>query len=84
MKDGAPQRPPRGGDGFHDSRARDAAFALPLFGLVLVAPPFANLFVTDLTILGAPVIGVYLFTVWAVLIYCARRLSRRLGEGGPR
>jgi hypothetical protein len=70
----------RPGDPFHGHRARDAGLVLPLAGLVLVAPPAVNLFTADLTILGAPLIAVYLFTVWGLLILCAQRLSRRLDE----
>ena len=68
------------GDPFHGHRARDAGLVLPLAGLVLVAPPAVNLFTADLTILGVPLIAVYLFAVWGLLILCAQRLSRRLDE----
>jgi hypothetical protein len=72
------------GDPFRGHRARDAALVLPLAGLVLVAPPAINLFLADVTVFGAPLIGVYLFVVWALLIFGAQRLSRRLGEDDPR
>lgn len=75
-------RPP--GDAFRGHRARDAALVLPLAGLVLVAPPVINLFVADVTVFGAPLIVVYLFSVWGLLILGAQRLSRRLREEDPR
>ena len=73
-----------GGDPFRGHRARDAALVLPLAGLVLIAPPAINLFLGDVVIFGARLIGVYLFTVWGLLIVCAQRLSHRLGEDDPR
>ena len=82
----APQPPePRpAGDAFRGHRARDAALVLPLAGLVLFAPPAINLFLADVAVFGAPLIAVYLFAVWGLLILCAQRLSRRLGEDDPR
>jgi hypothetical protein len=71
-------------DPFRGHRARDAALVLPLAGLVLIAPPAVNLFVSDAAVFGAPLIGVYLFAVWALLIVCAQRLSRRLGDDDRR
>jgi hypothetical protein len=84
IPDAPPPEPRPASDAFRGHRARDAALVLPLAGLVLVAPPVVNLFVADLSILGAPLIAVYLFAVWGALIFCARRLSRRLGEDDPR
>lgn len=78
--DEPPRQPRPASDAFRGHRARDAALVLPLAGLVLVAPPVVGLFVADVSILGAPLIAVYLFGVWALLILCAQRLSRRLGE----
>jgi hypothetical protein len=74
--------PPRksGDNAFRKHRARDAALVLPLAGLALISPPVVNLFAADITLFGAPLIGVYLFTVWGGLIICAQRLSRRLHE----
>jgi hypothetical protein len=79
-----PRERPPANDAFRGHRARDAALVLPLAGLVLVAPPVVNLFIADVSIFGAPLIGVYLFTVWGLLILCAQRLSRRLREDDPR
>jgi hypothetical protein len=71
-----PARP--GGDPLRVQRSRDAALALPWAGFALVAPPVINLFLADVTLFGAPLIAVYLFVVWAALIWCAFRLSGRL------
>lgn len=85
MSDPQPPPPPsRRDEAFRTHRARDAGLVLPLAGLVLVAPPVINLFVTDLTVFGAPLIGIYLFGVWGALIVCARQLSRRLRDHDPR
>ena len=79
-----PDQPPPdlrpAGDPFRGHRGRDAGLVLPLAGLVLCAPPAINLFIADVSILGAPLIAVYLFAVWGLLILCAQRLSRRLDE----
>ena len=74
-----PDARPEHTDAFRAQRARDAALVLPLAGLLLLTPPIANLFVADIRFFGAPMIGIYLFTVWGLLIACAYRLSRRLG-----
>jgi hypothetical protein len=80
----APVQPPpesRPADhAFRGHRARDAALVLPLAGLVLVGPPVINLFTAELTVMGAPLIAVYLFGVWGLLIAGALWLSRRLRE----
>ncbi|HET9068487.1 MAG TPA: hypothetical protein VFN28_07560 [Amaricoccus sp.] len=70
-------------DPFRGHHARDAALVLPLVGLVLFAPPVINLFLADVEILGMPLIGVYLFTVWGLLVACALWLSPRLEAGRP-
>lgn len=70
-------------DPFRGHHARDAALVLPLVGLVLFAPPVINLFLADVEILGMPLIGVYLFTVWGLLVACALRLSHRLEADRP-
>ncbi|HSF94268.1 MAG TPA: hypothetical protein VLA52_04515 [Thermohalobaculum sp.] len=59
-------------------KIRDQALILPLVGFALLMPPFARVFDLDLKIAGVPFTLIYLFTVWAVLILCGWRLSRRL------
>lgn len=61
-------------------KARDAALALPLIGLVLIMPPIAQIFGIPGRIFGVPVIVAYLFLVWAALIWAARRISRLIVE----
>jgi len=65
---------------FSSRRLNDMAIIAPLLGFVLLAPPVIGLFATKGTIFGAPVILVYLFTVWFGLILIAAILSRRLAR----
>lgn len=68
-----------------ESRHRDAAFAVPLFGTVLLLPLFINLFNRKLAIWGVPLEVIYLFTIWLGLICGAIWLSRHLHipDGAP-
>lgn len=62
----------------HSSAAPDAAVVLPLFGVFLLMPPIITLFASGLVINGVPLIVVYVFSVWIVLIVCAAWLANRL------
>lgn len=69
----------------------ERALILPLIGLLLVIPPIAGIFAIDARPFGIPFTVLYLFVVWAWLIFSAARLSRQLqklddhGTGqGPR
>ena len=64
-------------------KARDQAFILPFVGLVLLIPPFANIFQIDTLVAGIPLTALYLFLVWALLIIGAAFLSRKLHESPP-
>ena len=66
--------------GFAAARARDAALILPAFGALLFLPPLVGVFATDARILGVPLIVVWLFAAWGLLIFLAWRLARRLGR----
>lgn len=61
-------------------RLQDFAFIAPILGFVFLTPPIIGLFATKGTIFGAPVILVYLFSVWLGLIVIAAVLSRRLAR----
>ncbi len=65
----------RQGDG---ARSRDAAFVLPLFGVLLLLPPFLNLFTRNVLLWGIPLEVVYLFGIWIALVAGAALLTRRL------
>lgn len=61
-------------------RRRDAAAVLPLFGTLLLLPPFVNLFARNALLFGIPLEVVYLFGVWTALVLGALVVSRRLGR----
>lgn len=61
-------------------KARDAALLLPLFGLLLLMPPFVGLLKGVAGFAGIPAIALYVFVIWAALISAGFLLSRRLAE----
>ena len=56
----------------------DAALLLPILGLILLMPPFIEIFVGLGSAFGIPVIVLYIFGVWALLILGSFILSRYL------
>lgn len=72
MTRGAPQRPE------DHARRRDAAFVLPFFGVLLLLPPFLNLFTRERLLWGVPLEVLYIFGVWLGLVAGAAILSRRM------
>lgn len=62
-----------------EGRRRDAAFLLPALCLLILLPPFVNLFVREMLVWGLPLEVVYLFGVWIVLVVGAMVLARKLG-----
>lgn len=61
---------------------QDAAVVVPLAALVLFMPPFISLFAAPVSIFGIPLVVLYMFGVWAVLILLTRWLTRRLAASG--
>lgn len=59
-------------------KTRSLALLLPLFGLFLLMPPAVLAFGMPTTIGGVPLIVLYIFAVWAILIVGAAWLARRL------
>ncbi|PRD41724.1 hypothetical protein C5748_19875 [Phyllobacterium phragmitis] len=59
---------------------RDAATVLPFLLAILLAPPIILVFAAPVTIVGIPLMAVYLFGVWAVAVLAAFFLSQRLAE----
>ncbi len=59
-------------------RWQDAAFVIPAFAVLLMLPPFLNLFAVRRLVFGLPLEVVYLFTIWAALVGCGVVLSRHL------
>ena len=63
-------------------RVQSAAVLAPLAALFLLMPPFVLLFATPRMVFGVPLIVLYIFGVWAVLIVVTRTLARRLAARG--
>lgn len=64
------------------AQAQDAAWILPLAGIVLLMPPVIGLFTTSIVIFGVPLILAYMFIVWGALVWAAWLLTRRLSRPG--
>lgn len=75
MRDGKTDRFAAGSRG-----ARDAATMLPFIAIVLFFPPIILIFARPATLFGLPLIVVYIFAVWAIVIAAASLLSRQLGR----
>ncbi len=64
-------------------RVKDLATLMPWVGLFLFTPPVLFLFRPDTTIFGVPVLPVYLFVMWFVLILISRKLTEhQINEPG--
>lgn len=59
-------------------KARDAILAVTVSGALLLLPPILPFFDRNASVLGMPLIVVYVFGVWIALIVAAWALSRRL------
>ncbi len=53
-------------------RLSDRALAIPLVGFVLLMPPLLPLFARSVSVLGVPLLVVYVFGVWLLLILAGR------------
>jgi hypothetical protein len=65
-------------------RTRDAALILPILGAFLLISPTASVFNSTTTVLGLPVVVLYVFGVWLGLILGAIALARRLSSDEDR
>jgi hypothetical protein len=65
-------------------KARDAILAVTVFGSLLLLPPILPFFDRHVSVLGMPLIVVYVFGIWLALIGLAWLLSRRLPANGTR
>jgi hypothetical protein len=62
-----------------DARAvHDAAKILPVAAAILLLPPFILIFAAPATIAGVPLIIVYVFGIWAVIVVAAWLVARRV------
>ena len=62
------------------SRYRDLATLLPWLAFFLFTPPVLFLFRPEVTIGGVPLLPIYLFGIWFVLIIASQQLARHLVE----
>ncbi|HZY15099.1 MAG TPA: hypothetical protein VFE74_00640 [Ramlibacter sp.] len=59
-------------------RAQTLGVLLPLLALFLLMPPFVTLFTADGSVAGVPLIVVYLFGIWGLLLVATWLLARVL------
>ena len=77
MSDGANTGGPRPLHLFQ-RKARDRSLALLLGGIVFLMPPVAGIFRIDGSVFGIPIVLLYVFFVWLLLVACAFRLRPAL------
>lgn len=61
-----------------DNRITERIFAIFLLGALLLLPPVLLVFNMPTRVLGVPVLFLYIFLVWAVLIALATAIARWL------
>jgi len=61
-------------------RWRDRALLVPVATFVLLTPPVLQVFGIKATVFGVPLLFVYFFSVWALLIAIGGRVARRLSR----
>lgn len=59
---------------------RDAATLLPATAAILLLPPFILVFAAPVLIAGIPLIVVYIFGVWAAIVFCGWLLAHSLAR----
>jgi hypothetical protein len=59
-------------------RLRSAAVLVPVAGAFLLLPPFLPLFAAPVRVFGLPLIVLYIFGVWALLVLLTWAITRRL------
>lgn len=59
-------------------RVRDLANILPILAALLLLPPVILLFAVPVSVGDIPLVAVYLYGVWAIVIFLAFVVARRL------
>jgi hypothetical protein len=67
---------------FDKQSARDAGTLLPIVAAILFLPPMTLIFSAPAEIAGIPLILVYLFGAWAMVIAASLFLAVRLDDSG--
>jgi len=62
---------------------QEAALITPVVGMFILMPPFISIFSIDASLFGIPLIVLYIFVVWALLILMTRFLSAKLMREYP-
>lgn len=65
-----------------ERRLRDAAFMLPIVGILLLVPPWIRILDQEARVFGVPVLLVGLFGLWAIGIALTAALATRLSRLG--
>ena len=65
---------------YRSRRLRDAALFLPILGIVAFTTPFLRVFTADMTVFGIPLIFVFVYGGWLILILLGRILAQRLRD----
>lgn len=60
------------------NRTHERLVALFLLGVLLLLPPFLQVFNRPVRVLGIPVLYLYIFVAWGVLIALAAAVVRRI------
>ena len=63
-------------------RLADRAVMLPIVAFLLLTPPILSVFAKDGMVLDVPVLFLYCFAAWALLIVLGRALAHRLRQLG--
>lgn len=66
-----------------DGKRQNLSVIIPAFGVVLLMPLLANLFIVRVRVFGIPLEIVYLFGVWLFLVGAAVALAFLLPSAGP-
>ncbi len=56
-------------------KLENAALALSVFGVILLLPPILSIFNIETRLFGAPLVVIYLFGIWLLLIVATFFLS---------
>ncbi len=56
-------------------KLENAALALSVFGVILMLPPLLSIFNIETRLFGAPIVVIYLFGIWLLLIVATFFLS---------
>ena len=64
-------------------RTREWLLLLFFAGLLAFDPPFLTIFSADAFVLGVPVLFVYIFAAWLLVILCVLVTSETKWPGGP-